>query len=319
MRLALRSEPIADPALLARFTALADRCRALRPLFEHVNLRGGAIANAVALASMRRPAVVFSDTLLARLDHDEAAAICAHELAHLEYYDPLRLRRIGAVNVLLIVTGAALAPAARLAGLSSTVIPLVPWLALFMTVLILRARDRQRNETASDLRAVELTGDAETLVRALTKLHTFARVPRRLDAQHEQHATHPSLARRIRDIRKAAGVGPLPTVDGATFTGADRRTVVAFQEDRLNWSEGEAVTHSLSYAHLSELRLHARYAGPPALIAVERSGRRWEMALAAEDVARAQAVLDRVDGRLPDPVPPPSFIIGLKRSFIVLG
>ena len=47
-------------------------------------------------------------------------------------------------------------------------------------------------------------------------------------------------------------------------------------------------------------------ARPASLIAVERGGRRWEAPLAAADVARAQAVLDVVDLRLPPPAAPPA-------------
>lgn len=318
LRFALRAEPVADPALLARFTALgaASRVRSVR--FEQIRLGGGAIANAAALASVQRPTVLFSETLLARLDADEAAAICAHELAHLEYFDARRLRRMYAANLGLIILGAAVAPATRLAGVSSTVLPTIAWLALFAAAVVLRARNRQRNETASDLRALELTGDADALVRGLTKLYTFARVPRRFDADHERHATHPSLARRIRDIRQAAGAAPAP-VEHASFTSTDGRTAVAFHDDRVHWSEGEAVTHSLSYAHLSELRLRAAYSGPTALVAVEKSGRRWSMPIAGADVARIQAALDAVDGRLPDPAATQPIPPALSRALLAVA
>ena len=52
-------------------------------------------------------------------------------------------------------------------------------MAILLAALVWRARNRQRNETASDRRAVELTGDGEALVRALAKLYLFARIPRR--------------------------------------------------------------------------------------------------------------------------------------------
>ena len=180
------------------------------------------------------------------------------------------------------------------------------WELTLLGAMVWRARDRQRNETASDVRAVELCGDAEALVRGLTRLYTMARVPRRLDAQYEQRATHPSLARRIRDIRAAAGATSASLGASASFTGTDGRSVVTFEADRLQWSEGEAAVHSLSYGYLSELRLDVHGARPASLIAVERAGRRWEVPLAAADVARAQAVLDIVDAHLPPPAAPPA-------------
>src|SRR5262249_57434891 len=62
--------------------------------FELVDLRGGAIANALALPSLRGSSVLYTDTLLRLLDAEEAAAITAHEIAHLEHFDRARLRRL---------------------------------------------------------------------------------------------------------------------------------------------------------------------------------------------------------------------------------
>ena len=85
-----------------------------------------------------------------------------------------------------------------------------------------RVRDRQHHETESDLRAVALTGDPDALARALTKIHAYAHLPRRVDAEHEQQASHPSLARRIKAIRSATP-GERPRVAAnATFLSADR-------------------------------------------------------------------------------------------------
>lgn len=304
LRFALRARPIEDPALLSRFHAMVQSSGIPMPRFERVGLQGGAVANAIALPSLRTSSVLFTETLLDRLEPDETVAICAHELAHLEHFNPPFLRRIRVVDLLLITSGAAVAPLARLAGLSSYLLPLLLWVFALVAAMVWRARDRQRNETASDLRAVALCGDSEALVRGLARLYTMARVPRRLDAQYEQRATHPSLARRIRDIRAAAGTTSASLGAAASFTGTDGRSVVTFENDKLHWSEGEAAVHSLSYAYLAELRLEVRGARPASLIAVERAGRRWEVPLAADDVTRAQAVLDIVDARLPPPAAP---------------
>ena len=168
----------------------------------------------------------------------------------------------------------------------------------FLMAMAMRARGRQRQETACDLRAVELTADPDALIRGLTKLYTVARMPRRTEQQKERSATHPSLARRIRDIRKAAGVAPAALGGAQRFTSADGRTVVIFDDAEVRWVESEAVTHSLSYAHLSELRVDATPWRGTRLIALGAAARRWEMQLANSDVARLQGVLDVVDGRL---------------------
>src|SRR6185312_13820922 len=127
---------------------------------------------------------------------------------------------------------------------------------------------------------------------------SFARVPRRFDAQRERNATHPSLARRIRDIRGAAGQTPAALTTRIVVSAATGPASVLFADGHLEWREMEGVTHSLSYAHLSELRVQARASGAARLIAVEKSGRRWELPLKHDDVATVQSVLDTVDGRL---------------------
>ena len=83
LRWLFSAQPIRDEALMAQFTKMADTCGLGKTQFEVMDLRGGAVLNAVALPSLRQPAVVFTDTMLRRLDFDEVVGICAHELAHL--------------------------------------------------------------------------------------------------------------------------------------------------------------------------------------------------------------------------------------------
>ena len=301
VRFLLRSRPIENPSLLERFTRLANSCSLPTPRFEQVTLGGGVIANAIALPDLRGSAVVFTDALLSRLDESESAAICAHELAHLEYYSPAMVRRLNAGTHGLIALGVLLAMVPRLTGLTSTLAIAVVWVFGFLALSIWRARDRQRQETVCDQRAVALCGDAETVARALTKIHATARLPRRFDSDVERHATHPSLARRLRDIRAAGGAAPVTLAGPATVTSADGKIEVSFGEKRLQWSEGASSTHSLAYEYLSELRLHAKVKGHASLVAVERAGRRWEATIADGDVGRVQAILDVVDAQLANP------------------
>jgi Zn-dependent protease with chaperone function len=299
IRWLLRVRPIADPALLPRFEQMARvACGTDLPSFEYVDLGGGAVANAVALPSLRRPGVLFTSTLLALLEPDEIAAICAHEIAHLEYYNEPRMRTWRLVNLGLIALAVTLAPLFKHVDPSLASFGPMLLAGVIGAVMIWRAKDRQKNETDSDLRAIALCGNAEALARGLEKLHAFARVPRRWDSQREHSATHPSLARRVRDIRAAAGIAPAPLATPSTFIAPDGRTSVAFENARVEWREGEGATHSLSYAHLSELRVQAPPSGAARLVAVERTGRRWHMQLRADDVAAIQAALDSVDSRL---------------------
>src|SRR5204863_3910193 len=90
MRWLMGAKPVPEP-LRARFDRLLAASALTVPHFEFVDLKGGAVANAVALPSLNRSAVVFTGPLLQRLDPDETDAICAHELAHLEYYTARRM------------------------------------------------------------------------------------------------------------------------------------------------------------------------------------------------------------------------------------
>ena len=324
VRACLRARPIAEGEFLSRCRALADACGVPQPRFERIDLGGGVIANAMALPSLRTSSVLFTDTLLARFDQHELLAICAHELAHFEHYNPGYLRRWNLVTYSLIALGAACTPVARFTGLDSGLLPPLLWLTAVVASTAMRARGRQRQETACDLRAVELTGDADGLVRGLTKLYTVARVPRRTEQQAERSATHPSLARRIRDIRNAAGLTPATLEGGHSFASADGRSVVTFDDAELRWALRDGETQSISYANLSELRVDARGRRGPRLVALGSGAKRWEMKLADADVARLQAVLDVVDGRLADPPRPPLIhpsmqrVVGLTAAILLL-
>ena len=317
VRLCLRTRPLEESPFLTRCRALAEMCGLPQPGFERLDLRGGVLANALALPSFGGSSVLFTNTLLERLRDDEAAAICAHELAHLEYYHPQRLRRMNVLSLVLIALAGAWAPAARLAGLTAGGWTATAWLGLLAAALLARARGKQRQETLCDVRAVGLVG-AEPLIAALTKLYTIARIPRRVELQHDQSGSHPSLARRIRDIRKAAGAPITSLASPAAFTSADGRTTVTFEAGTLHWLGSDAITQSVEYGHLTELRIDARRSGAPRLVIRGQQTRRWEMMLAPPDLARAQAVLDVVDSRLGDMPAAPAIPFRFSRPLVAV-
>lgn len=303
LRWSLRSQPLEEGDLLTDCRHLAEKCELPQVRFERIPLRGGVIANAMALPSLRGSSVLLTDTLLERFDRQEILAIAAHELAHFDHYNPAYLRRLSLGNLLLIAAGVAATPVARLIGQEGGLFTSVLWVALIVTSLAFRARGKQRQETMCDLKAVKLTGNAEAVMSALTKLYTIARMPRRLDNRSEQSATHPSLARRIRDIRKAAGAEPVILADAQKFESNDGRSSVTFNAGGLQWIDQDGIAYTLSYSHLSELRVDVKTAGSTRLVAVGPSARRWELTLLDADVARVQAVLDSIDSRLADPAP----------------
>ncbi|MDH4062779.1 MAG: M48 family metalloprotease, partial [Acidobacteriota bacterium] len=103
LRFAARARPVDRPDLLVRFEALVARTQLATPRFDEVPLRGGVVANALALPSVGGAGVLFTETLLNRFTADEVTAVCAHELAHLEYFNPERVRRMRLRGALLIL------------------------------------------------------------------------------------------------------------------------------------------------------------------------------------------------------------------------
>jgi Zn-dependent protease with chaperone function len=298
----MRSRPVDHPALVARFAGLVEATGLQMPRFERVDLHGGVFANAVALPSLRGSAVLVSETLLDRLETDEVLGIAAHELAHLEQFNRKRLRQLAVTAWICSAIALALPLVVRRLAPGAPSVLVLLWTIPVVATLAARARHRQQHETDSDLRAVALTGNPEALVRALTKLHLIARVPRRWDTEIERQATHPSLARRIQAIRAAAGTPAAMLGETAPFAAAIGAASVTFRDEGLVWTESAASAHTIGYGDLEELRVRPAASGAAELIAVDRGGRHWEMPLASADLARAQSVLDVVDTRLAKPV-----------------
>jgi Zn-dependent protease with chaperone function len=314
----LRARPVGDPDILSRFAQLATQCGLRNPSLRQVDMRGGVFANAVALPSTTHPTVVVSSTLIERLDADETAGILAHELAHLEYYNPRVLRSAARVTYALIGAAVSVAPLIRLVPQSRD-IALLLWPVVLITTLVVRARHKQKHETASDLRAVELTGNPDSLIRALTKLHAFARMPRRWDVEFEQQATHPSLARRIQAIQSAAGTAPPALGQSTVFVDPAGERSVTFHEDRLEFGQGGTGCHSIGYGLLTMLRVDAKRSGAPRLVALDIANRRWEIGLRQSDLARAQATLDLVDTRLAAVPGRPAVSLPVVRALVALA
>jgi Zn-dependent protease with chaperone function len=289
------ADPVDAPAIRSRFAQLATECGVPEVTLHQVRLRGGSFTNAVALPSTHAPAVVVTDTLLERFDEDEVTAILAHELAHHEHFKP-RLRQATFAVWLVIAVAVLLPTMVRLVALPGIVF--VMWPVAIAVALMLRLQQMQQHETPSDLRAVALTRDPEALVRALTKLHVLARIPRRWDAEFERRATHPSLARRVQAIRRASGAESPSLAEPATFVDGDGSASVTFHGDRLEWREAASMTHAIHYQSLRELRIDVRSSPAPELIAVDLKARRWTIPLHTGDIARVQEVLDCIDGHL---------------------
>ena len=299
-------------SLIPRFQAVLDRARLVdRPTVHRFGAAGGDVVNAVALCSLHARGVAMSDALLARLDADEATAVFAHEIAHHEHYDAGLLRKRWRWTFVLALLVAVVPPIQLASGQRYAF--LIDFLVL-VAILMLFARGQashRAHETECDLRAVDLTGDTDAVIRALTKIHVLSRVPRRFSQEFERAATHPSLARRIQAIRAHGAVAD-PSTDGPTIVASTTTgSYVALDGARGYWFDGvpadtppeldalrerAAGYRALAYGELGELRIDAER--PRELCATDVSGRSWRLPIHDDDVARLQSALDRVDTKL---------------------
>jgi Zn-dependent protease with chaperone function len=306
--LTLGATRLTRPDLDQRFQQVFGRARVAAPEVWKVGCKGGTLMNALALPSLTGNGVLFFDTLLERLTVEEITAILAHEVAHLEHYTP-RLRRLSLISV---VTTAVFV---FLGAIGDTIwIDLPTWMPLLSIAVVIgglamRAQRLRPKETEADLRAVDLCGNAEALVSGLTHIYTVNHVPRRWSARTEERATHPSLAKRIADIRRHAQAPDPPTpVERIVIASPESGRWALIEEDRVTflWSAPDSTAtsdlveraHRLerrAFAELSELRIASSRGGTLVLTAADRHARRWSMAVHERDAARVQAALDRVD------------------------
>lgn len=309
------ASPLDNERVLSRLGPMAEACGMPGARIAVADLRGGAIVNALAIPALGRPAVLFADTLLARLDEDEVVAIGAHELAHLEYYDARRLRHSTWTLLGLVAAAVAIAPIVRTSSLPAAGAA-AAWALTVLAFLVLRAQQRQKHETESDRRAVALTGNPDALISGLIKAYAFNRFPRRLDRAFEREATHPSLAKRLRDIRAAAAREAATLETPLTMTCVDG-TVVTLDKDRLHWTDPRGATHEVPYGELTELRIQDVPREAPRLVA--RGGPAdWSFRVRAADVPALHDALDIVDARLAEP-PLQEEWAGLARLLAAVG
>jgi Zn-dependent protease with chaperone function len=296
LRFIMRAQPITTPTLLERFARVDRQAAIPTPRTEIVDMCGGVLVNALALPDTVRPGVLFTSSLIDRLEEREVAAIYAHEVAHLEHFNRDYLIKLRWVGWALIAGAVLVGPlAAQYLPRRMGWVPVTwPMIVIIYNSVLMTAR--QKHETECDLRAVALSGDAEAVISGLSKAYALGRLPRRLDPNAEVTASHPSLARRIQAIRAAGALPPIALAEPVVI--ADGVNSVTLHADRLIWNESTLSSHTIAYDALDELRLDADGYGAMRLTASDPHGRRWTIPIAGADLARAQAALDVVDTRL---------------------
>jgi Zn-dependent protease with chaperone function len=168
------------------------RCRAIL-----VWRTGGMLANAAIVGLTPRSRVVLlSDSLLARLELEELAAVFAHEMGHaLRRHVPLFLALALAFLLAADLLVGWLAPEDELLALGVLAVVLGLWALLFGAL-------SRRCELDADLVSLDLLGSVEPLVRALEKVGGRLR-----DVAGWRHF---SAAERVAFLRRAV-LDPAPT------------------------------------------------------------------------------------------------------------
>src|SRR5256712_385613 len=304
---------------------IVDRARATRPRLFDMPVPGGRFVNALAFPSTRVPSVLFTDPALELLSAREQAAVFAHEVAHLEHYDRRRCRIVSAITYGLVATatlGAALALDRLPAGL------FMPFWSLgLITGFLWKTSRHKAHETESDVRALALCDDPQALISGLTKLAIAGRMPRRWSSELEHGSSHPSLARRLHAIRRAAPVPVMP-FDGTLVVATRGPTsLVVLDRDGVWWVEARDPAErdpetlrqtarsrwSVPYDELVELRVRVFWwGGGASLVARDRSGASRAVQIAPTEVEALQRKLDAVEHRLAHDtlVPEPPAAVG---------
>jgi STE24 endopeptidase len=170
--------------------ALAEKAGVRIKQVHFLQTGKGRMANAFA---MRGNNVLLTDYLLQNLSKREVNAVAAHELAHLRHRHPLWLQVTGVLAIGLPVGVLVGLESARwmTPGLADLLFPACILLGLMLIYFLSR-----RFERVADAGAVKLTGDAEALITALTKINRFNRIPMEWGKWSERMLTHPSTLRR---------------------------------------------------------------------------------------------------------------------------
>ena len=304
---------------------IVDRARATRPRLFDMPVPGGRFVNAFAFPSTRVPSVLFTDPALELLSAREQAAVFAHEVAHLEHYDRRRCRIVSAITYGLVAT-ATLGAALALDRLPAELF--MPFWSLgLITGFLWKTSRHKAHETESDVRALALCDDPQALISGLTKLAIAGRMPRRWSSELEHGSSHPSLARRLHAIRRAAPIPVMPFDDTLVVATTRPTSLVVLDRDGVWWVEARDPAErdpetlrqtarsrwSVPYDELVELRVRVFWwGGGASLVARDRSGASRAVQIAPTEVEALQRKLDAVEHRLAHDtlVPEPPAAVG---------
>ncbi len=211
-----RFSPVSDAALKLRVEALLERCgfTARGGVYVMDGSRRSAHGNAYFTGIGRNKRIVFFDTLLARINLDEIAAVLAHELGHFRLHHVRQRLGVATLSVLL-----GLALLGWLAGQPGFYSALgVPRVSAAMAILLfilvvpvftffatpIESWWSRRHEREADDFAIEHT-DAANLAAALVKLYRDNATTLTPDPVHSAfYDSHPPALERIATLNARA-------------------------------------------------------------------------------------------------------------------
>ncbi len=175
-----RFRPLQDPALRARFEALAAKAGvAVLGVFEMGASAKTRRSNAAVVGIGKTRRIVVTDTMLRTFTPDEIETVLTHELGHQRFRDPVVGHVVGAGISFLMWSVAALAYAVTypLFGIASLGdMAGLPLLVLYAGLVstILEPPElwwSRRRESRADRFSLEIAGKPEAFASAMVKLH----------------------------------------------------------------------------------------------------------------------------------------------------
>lgn len=154
-----------------------------------------------AFAATGRTIYVTRPLLLA-LDEEELAAVAAHEIGHLATMKK-RTLLILALLTACVVAVWFLVPRIPgiLSDIGSFIVQIAAVLAILLVAIFSLGAVSRRFEDQADKTAAELMGETEKVISALEKIYTLNMIPRRFDKKGSENASHPSLERRVAQLK----------------------------------------------------------------------------------------------------------------------
>ncbi len=146
--------------------------------------------------------VYITRPLINVLGREEVSAVAAHEIGHLKTIKSrtfffLSLYALFVVAIWVVVPRVAFI----LAGIDTFIVPILVTIVFFFLLLMgIQALSRRYEKTA-DLVSAELMGGPEPIIAALEKIYDLNMLPRRFDKKGSEKASHPSLERRVAELR----------------------------------------------------------------------------------------------------------------------